>query len=316
MLNLLILIVLVSGDLLTVEDLHQQDYGEYLLKTISLQLSSGPSDKALELLLGMKEKIQNESSDSLRIHAEYQGKCDKSLQEYDSYMKSTKLQHTQSRNNLEQWQKKQKDWRSQLTSAQRDLATYNEIHQQVIEKREVESEEYLGKTEDQKQIMMEFSRSGGVSRSELSEKDLNTLKTASNVVYSLMQLLDHEQSLDVNGFLEASRNTEGKIQRDYQNSLSEYIEEIEREIGELEFEIADLEASVNHWDAKVTECRAQYEESERRLEQIPKLISEKQGICNNESKQFEAKSKRDENQIIMIDSVVYLVQNNLFENQS
>ena len=316
MLYLLVLFVFARGELFTLEGLQQQEYGEYLVKTISLQLSSGPSDKALELLLAMKEKIQNESSDSVRLHEEYQNKCQDSLREYETYMKSTKLQHTQSRNNLEQWQKKQKDWRSQLTSAQSDLATYNEIHQQVIEKTYEESQEYLGKTQERNEIMIELGRNGGVTRGELSEKELITLKTASNVVYSLLQLLDLEESLDVNGFLEVSKNNEEKIQKEYVNSLNQYIEEIEREIEGREFEIADIEASVNHWDAKVTECRAQYEESERRLEQIPKIVSEKQAICNNENKQFDVKSKIDQNQIVMIDSVVYMVQNNLFENQS
>lgn len=305
MLFFLTLLHTIKGEYLSFDNLQQEEYGEYLVQTISLQLSSGPTDKAIALLSRMKEQLENNSLDSQNSHKNYQNACSESLKDYHTNIKSTKLQHAQTRNNLEQWEKQQKNWRSQLVSAQKDLATYKEIQSEIVSKKNSEMQSSIEKSEKHESAFL-----------QLEKKNSNTfedLRISNPTAFLFTQLLENGQDLNLEEFVEYKKNAEDRINEEYFESLDVYVEEIEKEIEGLENEIADLEGNVAHWDAKVTECRAQYEETERRLEQVPKLIVEKETICKSENKQFIEKTERDQRQVLIIDSVVYLIENDLFE---
>ena len=128
-----------------------------------------------------------------------------------------------------------------------------------------------------------------------------------------MQLSD--QKLNVLGFLQSAGVVQDKIQSDYIKSIEDYIQELDSEIQKLETDLSEASLVLNHWDTKVAECKAQYEESERRIKEIPTLVSEKQSICSSETNKFNADNARKLKQIQVIDSVISIAENNLSELQ-
>ncbi|OMJ75201.1 hypothetical protein SteCoe_25714 [Stentor coeruleus] len=298
--------------LLPIEEIQTTDYGKSLIQTINLQLASGPSDVAIELLMTMKERILAQSLEDSEASESYKKSCDKSLNEYEISLKATSLQHDIHRNDLEQLEKKKNQWTSQLNSYQRDLKTANDMKKQVLEKISYEKNQRIDLTQTNEQILLQINNPKFLE-DKIPQEHLDNIKNLSKSGYFVLSLLENNHEIDYTEFIQSEFEDNDQISQEFLEGLQEYLHEINKEIEELEGEIAVIQDNANFWNVKVAECRAMYEESERRLLDLPKVINEKEKMCEKNRVQAEAERKRKEHQVLVIDSAVYIVQNKLDE---
>ncbi|OMJ79530.1 hypothetical protein SteCoe_20422 [Stentor coeruleus] len=301
-----------ESELLPIEEIQTIDYGKSLLQTINIQLVSGTSDVAIELLLTMKERILAQSLEDSEAYESYKKSCDKALNEYEISFKDINLQHDIHRNDLEQWGKKKNQWTSQLSSYQKDLNTVNAMKGQILEKISYEKNQRINLMQIYEEILLQIENPKFLD-DKISEEYLDSVKKLSKSGYFVLSLLENYHEVDYAEFIQAEFEDNNQISQEFLESLEEYLREVDKEIEGLEEEISVIQENVNFWNVKVEECRAMHEESERRLLDLPEIIKEKEKLCERNSVQAEAERKRKERQVLIIDSVVYIVQNNLDE---
>lgn len=301
-----------ESKLMPIEEIQTTDYGKSLLQTINLQLASGPSDVAIELLLTMKERILAQSLDDSEASESYKKSCDKALNEYEISLKATSLQHDIHRNDLEQWEKKRNQWTNQLNSYQRDLNTANAMKGQILEKISYEKNQRINLMQTHEQILLQINNPKFLE-DKIPQEHLDNVKDLSQSGYFVLSLLENDHEIDYAEFIQSEFEDNDQISQEYLESLEKYLQEINKEVEEFEGEIAVIQENANFWNVKVAECRAMYEESERRLMDLPGIIKEKEKLCEKNKVQAEAERKRKERQVLIIDSVVNVVQNNLDE---
>ncbi|CAG9320069.1 unnamed protein product [Blepharisma stoltei] len=335
-------ILLAYGEYIKLEDLKSSEFGKSVLNAIELSVKSDNTDVTIKVLSGFKQSLNEQGRDAEDKLSTLKAECDDAINQYLSYVASAKIDLSKARNSLEEWQKPLDQWSALLSQRNKEL--------NMIQANSVDIESYKkDDLENQEKLLEEYNQA--ISACDDAINCLNSQTPGTFLQSPVMLQVDSQiQSMAVASpanvplfkvLIELGKNAKdqktlarsiallenlrdhiknSKFEFQESNKLAksaydEYFQALDEEAIKLKKDVEDFTLEVQDWKAKVKDAKSAYDEATRRITDIPKLIEQKQGMCDSEKSMHEKDIQETSSQSEIIDRVLWLINNKLDEVQ-
>lgn len=337
---LTVFIAFAVANYVNLEDLKSSDFGKSLLTTLQVSLKGDGTDVSIKVLSGFKTKLNEQSREAEDKLATLNTECQASINQYNGYLASAKIDLDKARNNMEQWQKPLDQWSLLMKERTKELQIMKDNLSQLESSRKEEEQveaESLAQFDDAISACEQSLKSlksispGSFLQIPIMlqlESQLNSMSTVAPANVPVFQALvelgnssnDQRGVKKTLGLLEKLRDHISNLKVEFQDRdenigrlYVEYLKTLQTDKTFLEREISEIQLEVQEWKAKVKDVNSSYEEANRRITDVPKLIEQKQAICDNEKNVLQKDILDIMNQIETIDHVIWQITNKLDE---